>query len=95
MTVTSEATTAWKGSLTDGEGRPACPAEAQEWDELLVEFKNSAGITKQQFESALAALEFILPQLKGHLACISQNRGILSLASISKQLGQLFFSGTP
>ena len=43
------------------------PAFANQFDDLLVEWKHSAKPSKANFECAVAALEFVLPQLRNHL----------------------------
>jgi hypothetical protein len=44
------------------------PCTAEEFDDLIVEFKNIKGITKSQFESLIAAIEFLFPRFKFHLS---------------------------
>ena len=44
------------------------PAEASEFDDLLVEWKNSdRGVKKSTLEAAVASVEFALPQYRGKL----------------------------
>ncbi len=43
------------------------PVVCFEWDDLLVEWKNSARISKSDFSNAVAAVEKFFPQFKGHL----------------------------
>ena len=43
------------------------PQEAAEHDDLLVERKNSDNLTKAQFETLIAAVEFAHPPFKGRL----------------------------
>ena len=42
--------------------RPVAP---EEWDDLLVDFKNDCGLSRSQFEVIVATLEFAFPRLKG------------------------------
>ena len=43
------------------------PRRPQEWDDLLVEWKNAVSPTKSDFCTTLAALEFFFCHLKGHM----------------------------
>ena len=43
------------------------PRSAEEFDDLLVEFKNSQPMTKGRFETLVAATEFFFPRYKGRL----------------------------
>ena len=46
------------------------PVTAEEWDDLLVEWKNDPreGVTKARFEQTVASVEFFFPRFKGQLA---------------------------
>lgn len=44
------------------------PFEAEEFDDMLVEFKNSAMPSKSEFEATVASVEFMFPRFKGRLA---------------------------
>ena len=44
------------------------PSSAEEFDDLLVEFKNDVGVSKTAFEQLVAAIEFILPNMKHKLS---------------------------
>ena len=43
------------------------PYEAEEFDDMLVEFKNSTLCSKSEFESTVASVEFLFPRFKGKL----------------------------
>lgn len=43
------------------------PESADEWDDLLVEWKNAAAVSKNSFSGAVAAVEFYFPMYRGHL----------------------------
>ena len=51
------------------------PSTADEWDDLLVEYKNERSVPKASFEHTVAAVEFFFPRHKGHL---SWARSVLS-----------------
>ena len=52
------------------------PIHAEEWDDLLIDYKNSARLTKSQFAYVIAAVEFMFPRFKGHLCwCYSARKG--------------------
>ena len=44
------------------------PASAEEYDDLLVEWKNAETVRRSDFCTALAAVEFYFPRFKGDLA---------------------------
>jgi hypothetical protein len=45
------------------------PTVADEWDDLLVEYKNSShDITKSKFETLVASVEFMFPRFRGKLS---------------------------
>ena len=44
------------------------PNGPEEWDDLLVEYKNDAQLTKCNFEYVVAAVEFVFPRLRRRLA---------------------------
>ena len=44
------------------------PHGAEQWDDLLVEWKNDSTPSKTLFEAAVAATEFVFPRFRGHLA---------------------------
>ena len=43
------------------------PFDAEEFDDMLVEFKNSTLCSKSEFEATVAAVEFLFPRFKGKL----------------------------
>ena len=43
------------------------PFEAEEFDDMLVEYKNSALPSKSEFETTVSAVEFMFPRFKGRL----------------------------
>ena len=43
------------------------PSDADEVDDLVVEFKQDSALTKSQFEQLVAGIEFIWPRYKGKL----------------------------
>ena len=44
------------------------PNSAGEWDDLLVEWKSDSDLRKSDFEAAVAAVEFLMPHLRGKLS---------------------------
>jgi hypothetical protein len=44
------------------------PSTAEEFDDLIVEYKNIKGISKSQLEQLIAAIEFLFPRFKFHLS---------------------------
>ena len=44
------------------------PCGPEQWDDLLVEYKNDTQLTKCKFEYAVAAVEFVFPRLRRKLA---------------------------
>ena len=43
------------------------PHEAEEFDDMFVEFKNATFCTKSEFEATIASVEFVFPRFKGKL----------------------------
>ena len=43
------------------------PETADEWDDLLVEWKNSDSISKSAFSGAVASVEYFFASFRGHL----------------------------
>ena len=48
--------------------RKYVPHGPEQWDDLLVEWKNDCLLSKANFEAAVAAAEFVFPRFRGHLA---------------------------
>ena len=40
------------------------PHGAEEWDDMLVEYKNARALTKGQFASTISGVEFFFPRYK-------------------------------
>ena len=43
------------------------PCTADEWDDLLVEYKNDAGLSRSKFTVVVASVEWFFPRYRGRL----------------------------
>ncbi len=50
-----------------------CPRTSEEWDDLLVEFKQTYLTKMTEFETLVGSVEFFFPNYRGRLPCAVEN----------------------
>ena len=68
------------------------PSSSSQFDDLLVEWKNEDRVSKAHFDTCIAALEYVLPQLRSHLPwshAVSHSWAVVYVPEHKVPLGEL------